>query len=186
MPITTNWLLPWPNLTDPPNGPAQIGALAAAAETALNSINVRLLADEAIVNKLKTTTVRYTDAGGSQSFPDANSAFVQFRTAVTTAPTVVAVSGTNNDTFTVQQTGEYSISAGMSLASGAVIEFAIQVNGTNMAVNTTSLGTVNASTTRRLTIGDVIKVNCFQSSGGARLLKTGFGETSHVAIKLLA
>lgn len=130
-------------------------------------------------------TVRYTDSGGSQSFVDGNSTIVQFRTATTTNTGVVVVSGTNNDTFTVQQTGEYQLSAGLSLASGAVIEFSVQVNGTNVVVNTTSLGTVSASTTRRLTAGDVVKANCFQASGGARLIKTGFGETTHIAIKLL-
>lgn len=133
----------------------------------------------------KATTVRYFDAGNNQSFPDANSAFVQFRTATTVDTGLVAVSGTNNDTFTIVATGEYQVSAGISLASGSVIEFAIQVNGSNVATQTTALGTVNASTGLRLTAGDVIKVNCFQASGGARTVKTGFGSTTHIAIRAI-
>lgn len=143
----------------------------------------------AFLNAIVSPTVRYIDDGLSspQSFPDGNSTIVKFRTARTVNPAVVAVSGTGNDTYTVQQTGEYELTAGWSGSSGSsVVELTIQVNGTNLVGQTSSLGTASVATNTHLNAGDVVKVNVFQASGGARTTKSGFGDAIHISIKLKA
>lgn len=49
MPQTNTFSLPYPNLTDPPNGAAQIQALAEATDGALSGIDTRLTAAETII-----------------------------------------------------------------------------------------------------------------------------------------
>jgi len=48
------WLLPYPELTDPPDGPAQIKALATAVDTALDTLDTRT-ADTGRVNPIAGT-----------------------------------------------------------------------------------------------------------------------------------
>lgn len=54
MPTTPIFSFPYPALTDPPNGAAQIQALAEAVETELNATNADVTATQTVTNKFAT------------------------------------------------------------------------------------------------------------------------------------
>lgn len=67
MGVTANYAFPYPELGDAPNGPAQIGALAVAVDTALDGVDDRVDNLETGTTRLLGRARRITTSSGSTS-----------------------------------------------------------------------------------------------------------------------
>ena len=67
MGVTANYAFPYPELGDAPNGPAQIGALASAVDTALDGVDDRVDNLETGTTRLLGRARRITSSSGSAS-----------------------------------------------------------------------------------------------------------------------
>lgn len=103
-------------------------------------------------------------------------------------------SGTGRTQFTVNRSGVWSISGGLRYPAGTSGErhMFISVNGVGVANRiagqTASSGLAtsqNCSCEFRLNAGDYVIVGCWQSSGAARSLDVGFGQSQHIALTWL-
>jgi hypothetical protein len=101
VPSTPIYGLPYPSLTDPPNGPAQFQALAEAVETELNRID----------GVLTSTPVTQSSSVAA--------------TVSTSSTTYVALSGDPGLAFTAPTSGRVIISIGGALTGSAADTFAM-------------------------------------------------------------
>lgn len=170
---TPIYSFPYPVLTDPPNGAAQIQALAEAVEDSLNTVETSLAAD--------TTTL-------------ANPARAQLRTAVAQSianNTATAVNfeledfdtanghstSVNTSRYTAQVAGTYLLGGGFAFNASATNNRlgAWRKNGTDIDGGTTAFpgfaGNSNQGVMKtimvELAVSDYIQIYVSQGSGGA-------------------
>lgn len=110
MGTTANYLFPFPELTDSPNGPAQIGALATAVDTSLKTV------ENSITTKAYATKVANQSGGGQQIVTTSTVDLAGATLSVTTpvASTNVLIVGV----FDVESTGGTDIFVGTCNISG--------------------------------------------------------------------
>lgn len=121
-----------------------------------------------------------------QSFTTAVTATVQWPVAQTPNATIMAVTGTNNTTFTCQKGGYYWIEAALRLASGTTgLELSIKVNGNRISAGQGSVLT-SCSSGMRLFFGDVITITAIHTSGSTKAVESAAEGTSHIGISRLS
>ena len=159
---------PRPALTDPPDGPAQISALAIAVETTMQGIDTS-------VNSPPVVRARRTTA---QSIPDNATTVVAFPTK-DEDPTGIANAG--GDAFTIKKAGLYLIMTSVTFASHVTGGRALYINVagstqasvTTMAVTQSGWGTsMQVSALERTVVGNVVTVAALQRSGAPLLTDT--------------
>lgn len=170
MPNTPIYGLPYPQLSEPPDGPAQFQALAEAVETELARIDAdvaAIIADVKPYARLRQTSV--------QSIPNATYTSVTFTTEDYDSVGGHSTS-VNTSRYTAQVAGAYVLGGGGSFAVNASGVRSCQwaLNGTTIP-GSTSPGfdpTITSNVVARpmvvvLAIGDYVELRLRQSSGGA-------------------
>lgn len=117
-----------------------------------------------------------------QSFTSGSTTTVQWPVARSLDATIIAVSGTNNTTFTCAKAGFYMTETALRLASGTTgLEVSIKLNGNRI---TAGIGTFLASCSSgvRLVAGDVITITAIHTSGVNKVVEAGAEDTSHLSI----
>lgn len=114
MPTTPRYAIPYPALSDSPNGPAQMKSLADQVELKLGVVD-----DTVTANAVAKAAAFYATA--PVSIPNATDTKVAFPTT-DRATAYITAGGTGNINFTCNQTGTYhvSFSGRMDVNSGSV------------------------------------------------------------------
>ncbi|MGW3992347.1 hypothetical protein ACWEF6_02555 [Amycolatopsis sp. NPDC004772] len=121
-----------------------------------------------------------------QSFTTGVTATVQWPVSQSLDAGIMAVSGTNNTTFTCTKAGFYLIETALRLATGTTgLELSIKVNGNRVSAGIGSVLT-SCSTGKRLLVGDVITITAIHTSGSTKAVESGAEETSHLSIARLS
>lgn len=182
MPTTPNFVWPYPQLSDPPDGPDQIGDLALAIDSTVKTVSDRVTTLEGGAH------IRYRQTV-AQTFTNAVITKITFNAAVTTHSDV-SVSGSN--TFTLNRAGVWVISACLSFMSGTGYRSLLISNATDSerygeqsSYMTTASGiNLSATTSRRFTAGSQISIHGYQTSGG-NLDSDLYSERTHIALSWL-
>ncbi|MBK1785142.1 hypothetical protein [Prauserella cavernicola] len=169
MPTTPIYSLPYPALSDPPNVPADIAALATASEAGLAQIAA------AIAAQLEGRHARYI-AAGNMSLPNASYTKLAYAQPIETSSDI-AVSGGGTD-FTINRPGVWLVEAGVRAlpASGGGQRFlriaAASNNGTaygnsaQITVGASHVTALSTTTVRRFPAGTTLAAWMYQDSGG--------------------
>jgi hypothetical protein len=184
MPVTPIYGIPYPALSDPPNGPSQMQALALEVETELARIDAVDGTQNANISALQSATnvptffIRNTAA---QSLNNTTFTALLFNTEDNDSDNGHSTV-TNTDRYTVPKSGLWQASAGVSFATNVTgIRFIrLTLNGTPIAGSANSspqlgAGEFSQVITRVVRVqcsaGDILRVEGWQSGGGA--LNTG-------------
>ena len=184
MPVTPIYGIPYPALSDPPNGPSQMQALALEVEVELARIdavdgtqNSNIAALQSATN-VPTFFIRNTAA---QSLNNTTFTALLFNTDDNDSDNGHSTV-TNTDRYTVPKSGLWQFSAGVSFLPSAVGIRIIRltINGNNIAGSGNSSPNLGGSEFSQVisrvvrvqcSAGDIMRVEAWQSSGGA--LSTG-------------
>jgi hypothetical protein len=181
MPTTPNFVWPYPQLSDPPDGPDQIGDLALAIDSTVKTVSDRVSTLEAGPFARYRQTIAQTLTTGVITK-------ITFNAAVTTHSDV-SVAGSN--TFTLNRAGVWVISACISFTNGSGYRSLLVSNSTDSeryaeqsGYPTASGMNLSATTTRHFTAGSQISINGYQTSGG-NLDTDLYSERTHIALAWL-
>jgi hypothetical protein len=175
MPVTPIYGIPYPALSDPPNGPSQMQALALEVEVELARIdavdgtqNSNIAALQSATN-VPTFFIRNTAA---QSLNNTTFTALLFNTDDNDSDNGHSTV-TNTDRYTVPKSGLWQFSAGVSFLPSAVGIRIIRltINGNNIAGSGNSSPNLSRVVRVQCSAGDIMRVEAWQSSGGA--LSTG-------------
>lgn len=181
MPTTPNFVWPYPQLSDPPDGPDQIGDLALAIDSTVKTVSDRVSTLEAGPFARYRQTI-------AQSVPNATLTKITFDSATTTHADVTV---TGSNTFTLNRTGVWLITACISFVSGDGYRSLLISNQTDATRYAEQSGEVvadainlAASTVRRFTSGNQISIFGYQASGG-NLNTDLYTERTHISLSWL-
>lgn len=189
MPTTPTYAFPYPALSDPPNGPSQIQALATAVENKIVTMDAAVAGVPTIqtdVNNLKTYPYAHLRQTSAQSIPHAAFTAIQFN-----AEDSDSAGGhdnvTNNTRYTSQRTGRYQISGAIGWVNSATGFRATQwwKNGAVVTGSQLSFVPITGAETQvsartmivQLNSGDFIELRGYQESGGGALNTSVLGDT---------
>lgn len=181
MPTTPIYGIPYPSLSDPPNGPAQFQALALEVETELVRVDsaATTLGNRVttLENNLANIPVAHLIQTSAQSIPSAVFTAIQYNTE-----TLDTAGGhdnvTNNTRYTCQKVGKYLLMGGVATASAAGFR------ATRWALNGTSIAGSQMDTNPQtgaewpctvrpivvtLAINDFVELQLYQDIGGGSL-----------------
>jgi len=181
MPLTPVYGIPYPSLSDPPNGPAQMGALATEVENELIRVDATAASQGARITTLETNVtapplavLRQTVA---QSIPHATQTAIQFN-----AEDLDTAGGhdnvTNNTRYTAQKAGKYLLGGAVNTVSATgfrgVVWFkngsAVPGSQIDSAPVAGSEWPVAARTIIvTLAVSDFVELRLFQDTGGGAL-----------------
>lgn len=184
MPVTPIYGIPYPALSDPPNGPSQMQALALEVETELARIdavdgtqNSNIAALQSATN-VPTFYIRNTAA---QSLLNTTFTALLFNTDDNDSDNGHSTSS-NTDRYTVPKSGLWEVSAGVSFVGNAtgIRIIRLTLNGNVIAGSANSSPQLGAGEFSQVasrvvrvqcSAGDILRAEGWQSSGGA--LNTG-------------
>lgn len=157
MPGTPNYALPYPAITDPPNGPAQMQALANATDTALLGKSIRVVSSTSdvavpyvgmiVFSTTDNTLYRWTGTkwvllntgiqwarfartgSATQAVAQSTDTMVRYPTTVRPNPYVTPQASPNENLWTIAaDTGIWAVTAGIrASATGGLWELSIAV-----------------------------------------------------------
>lgn len=176
MAVTPIYGFPYPALTDPPNGPAQIQALAEAVEQDLQVTDNNVATLTAQTQSLSNTSYIEYQRTTDQSIPNATIQRVDFDVVVKSSSTMTAATVSGGTEFTCAKAGRWlwTTNGGLSGSSAGLVRAWWLENPTGSTrLGMSAIGPVNFfagfSVAREvtMTIGTKMSVMCYQDTGGS-------------------
>lgn len=184
MPFTPIYGIPYPALSDPPNGPSQMQALALEVENEIarvDGVDATQNANIAALQSATTVSTFFVRNTVAQSVNSGAFTALTFNTDDNDSDNGHSTVS-NTDRYTVQKSGLWMVSAGVSFVGNATgIRIArITLNGnvvagSSLSANNLGVAEFSQVNTRIVRVqciaGDILRVEAFQNSGVA--LNTG-------------
>lgn len=180
MPVTPVYGIPYPALSDPPNGPSQMQALALEVEAELQRIDGVDATQNANIAALQSATnvpTFFLRNSVAQSLNNTTFTALNFDTEDNDSDNGHSTVS-NTDRYTVPKSGLWQVSAGVAFAPNATGIRIIRItkNGSNVGGSGNSSPQLGGSEfsqviTRVVRVqcsaGDILRTEAWQSSGGA-------------------